>query len=58
MVSMLAFVFKIIIFKIFCSQESKFSTVKGIFHNQGNFPQSRKFSTIKGIFHSEGNFPQ
>ena len=39
-------------------QSRNFSTVKEIFHNQGNFPQSRKFSTIDEIFHSCKNFPQ
>ena len=46
----------------FCSQESKFSTVKEIFFDQqifpgkefflgqGNFPQSRHFSTVKEVF--------
>ena len=41
-------------------KKSKFSqfTVKEIFHNQVNFPQSSTFSAVKQIFHSEGNFQQ
>ena len=42
----------------FCSQESKFSTAKEIFLDQGTFPQSKKLSLIKELFPSQGNFPQ
>ena len=59
MFSTLAFAFKIIKHIIFfCSQESKFLTVKELFYNQGIFPQLQKFSTIKELFHSCVNFPQ
>ena len=58
MFSTLAFAFKIIKHIIFfCSQESKFLTVKELFYNQGTFPQSRNFYTIKELFHSRGAFP-
>ena len=42
----------------FCSQGSKFSTVKEIFLDQGIFPQSRTFFIVKEIFHKEWCFPQ
>ena len=71
MFSTLAFAFKIIKHIIFfCSQESKFLTVKELFYNQGTFTQSRnfstveelfqswKFSTVKECFQNQGNFPQ
>ena len=57
-VSRLPFAFKIIqpiIF--FCSQESKFFTIKEFFHSQWTFPQSRNFFTCKKPFHSQGAFP-
>ena len=57
MFSKLAFVFKIIrpiIF--FCSQESKFSTAMGIFHDQGIFPQSKKTLLDQGIFTQSRKF--
>ena len=48
----------------FCSQKSKFSTIKEFFQSQETFPQSRNFSairnfsTVREVFHGCGNFPQ
>lgn len=35
----------------------KFSTVRKVFRNQGNFWQSRKFSTIRKVFYNYGSLP-
>ena len=42
----------------FYSQESKFSAVKELFHNQGSFSQSRNFcyGTVVNILHGQGDF--
>ena len=37
----------------FCIPEIKFSTIKEIFHNQGNFPQSNNFYIVSEIFQKE-----
>ena len=42
----------------FCIPEIKFSTIKEIFHNQVNFPQSRKFPSVKEISHNQIIFTQ
>ena len=65
MVSTLAFVFKIIrpiifskVKKVSFLQQRKFSTIKKISRNEGNFPLPRKFSTVKEIFYNQADFPQ
>ena len=57
LISMLTFAFKFIgpiifsvVKKVTFPKSRNFSTIKEIFHNQGNFPQSKKFLTIKEIF--------
>ena len=54
MVPTVAFVFKtsrpitfFAVKKVSFSESRKFSTVKEIFHNQGNFPQSKSFLQTK-----------
>ena len=65
MISMLAFVFKIIrpisfsaVENVSFPQSNKFSKVKELFHSQINFPKSRNFYTIKEVFHNQKNLPQ
>lgn len=55
-VSTLVFAFEIIRPLIFCA-ESKFSTIKDVFHIEGTFPHSSNFFTFKEFFRIQGTFP-
>lgn len=63
MVSALAFTFKInrpfafsAIKKVCFPQSRKLSSIKELFHSQGNFPWWKNFSTVKEIFLKQGCF--